>query len=190
MKEIRIIQNKVDKRVVTEMWFKSLNQLFDPTDPSPFPEKELTDLAEDSIFEEFVDLYVLKDDNLIINIPKGSIPTGSEDLVAKAVNRHFSFRLVDLAKEKKSSWREGKVSVCLAIINAFIGITVVYIFFITAATSFFFNLIVGVFLVINWVTIWDSYEYFLYDYRKLWRKYRVYRKLIRTSVTVRQTTNS
>ena len=187
MKEIKVVTAKEGKKDVINMWFKCIDLLFDSADPFPFPEKELTDLAENAIFEQVVDLRVSGEVDLVLHIPKGTVPEGDEDQVANAVRRHYSFRLNDLAREKKSSWREGQVSVLLALINATVGIFVFYIYFITPDPSFVVDLFVGVFIIMNWVTIWDSYEYFLYDYRKLWRKYRIYEKLTRTNVIIRQT---
>jgi hypothetical protein len=57
MKEIKINQKKIDGKIVVEMWFKSLDQLFDPTDRFPYPEKELTDIAENVIFGQFI-IYI------------------------------------------------------------------------------------------------------------------------------------
>ena len=187
MKEIRVNAAKEGKKDIISMWFKSIDQLFDPTDPFPFPEKELTDLAEDTIFEWFVDLPISGDAELVLHIPRGTVTEGDEDQVANAVRRHYSFRLNDLAQEKKSSWREGQVSVFLAFVNATIGVFVFYTYFVSPSPSFLVDLFVGVFVIMNWVTIWDSYEYFLYDYRKLWRKYKVYDKLTRTPVVICQT---
>jgi len=187
MKEIKISQTKNNGKTTVEMWFKCLDQLFDPSDSFPFPEKELSDLAEESIFGQFIDLYIRKDDDLIIHIPEGRISVDCEDLMAKAVNRHFTFRLIDIAQEKKSSWREGKVSVLLALMNAAISMFLFHTFYYQAESSFLFSIIVGVFIITNWVTIWDTYEYFVYDYRKLWRKYKVYEKLSHTHVSVKQT---
>jgi hypothetical protein len=187
MKEIKIAQTRIDGKVAIDMWFKTLDQLFDASDPFPFPEKELTDLAENSIFEAVIDLYLRKDVDLILHIPSGSVSPDGEDQLANAVRRHFSFRLDDLAREKKSSWREGQVSVLLALINACIGIFVFYLYYRDPTPPFITSLIFGVFVIMNWVTIWDTYEYFLYDWRKLWRKYRVYKKLTRVNVVIRQT---
>ena len=100
MKEIRIAQTRTGKRIAIDMWFKTLDQLFDTSDPFPFPEKELTDMAEDAIFESFIDLSLRKDVDLVVHIPKGSVSPGEEDQLANAVRRHFSFRLDDLAREK------------------------------------------------------------------------------------------
>jgi hypothetical protein len=187
MKEIKIAQTRTDGKVAIDMWFKTFDQLFDASDPFPFPEKELTDLAENSIFEAVIGLYLRKDVDLILHIPRGSVSPDGEDQLANAVRRHFSFRLDDLDREKKSSWREGQVSVLLAIMNACIGIVVFYLYFQNPTPQFIPTLLLGVFVIMNWVTIWDTYEYFLYDWRKLWRKYRVYEKLTRVNVIIQQT---
>jgi len=186
MKEIKINQKRVDGTIIVEMWFKSLNQLFDPTDPFPYPEKELTDIAEEAIFGQFIDLSIRKENSLLINIPQGSISPENEEQMAQAVRRHFSFRLDDITREKISSWREGKVSVALAVVNACISISLFHVFFYTAEPSFIFTIVTGIFIIFNWVTVWDTYEYFLYDHRKLRRKYQIYKKLTQTPVTIRQ----
>ena len=187
MKEIKVTQIWTDGKVAIHMWFKSLDQLFDASDPFPFPEKELTDMAEDTIFDSFINLSLRKDVDLVLHIPKGSVHPGEEDSLANAVRRHFSFRLDDLAREKKSSWREGKVSVQLVIITLALSIVVFYLYYLSPEVSFAFQLMIGVFIIINWVTIWHTYEYFVYDHRKLWRKFRVYSNLTRVNVVIRQT---
>jgi len=187
MKEIKIAQTRTDGKLAIDMWFKTLDQLFDASDPFPFPEKELTDMAEDTIFDQVVDLNLRKDVDLLLHIPKGSVPPGDEDQLANAVRRHFSFRLDDLAREKISSWREGRVSVQNVVATLAISMVVFYLYYLTPEIGFIFQLIIGIFIIINWVTIWHTYEYFVYDYRKLWRKYRVYEKLTRVNVVIRQT---
>lgn len=188
MKEIRAVTSRTGGKTEIGLWFKSIDQLFDPEDPSPLPEKELTDLAEGTIFDHFFDTKLKENDELRLHIPQGSISPGSEDQVADAVRRHFTFRLDDLALEKRSSWREGQISTLLAIVNACAGIIVFYAYFINPSPSFAHSLIFGLFIIMNWVTIWDTYEYFLYDWRHLWRKYRIYEKISCMKVVVQQTT--
>jgi hypothetical protein len=69
------------------MWFKTLDQLCDASDPFPFPEKELTDLAENSIFEAVIDLYLRKDVDLTLHIPSGSVSPDCEDQLAKTLEK-------------------------------------------------------------------------------------------------------
>jgi len=186
MKEIKITTTRSAEKTTIEMWFKMLDQLFDPSDPFPFPEKELTDMAEDTIVDQVVNLNLRKDVDLILHIPKGSIPPGSEDLVANAVRRHFSFRLDDLTREKKSSWREGQMSIQNVIITFSVSVGVIYAYYLTPEDPFLVEVLIGVFIIMNWVTVWHTYEYFVYEYRKLWRKYRVYDLLTRVNVVINQ----
>ena len=186
MKEIKITTTKSAHKTTIEMWFKMLDQLFDASDPFPFPQKELTDMAEDTIFDQ-VNLNLQREVDLILHIPKGSIPPGSEDQVANAVRRHFSFRLDDLTREKKSSWREGQMSIQNVIITFAVSVGVIYAYYLTPEDPFLVEILIGCFIIINWVTVWHTYEYFVYEYRKLWRKYRVYEKLTRVNVVIRQT---
>ncbi|HTY14975.1 MAG TPA: hypothetical protein VMC42_04640 [Methanoregulaceae archaeon] len=187
MKEIRIDVTRDEGAVSIDMWFKMLDQLFDPSDPFPFPEKELTDMAEETIFEQFVDLNLQKEVDLTLHIPKGSVPAGSENQVAAAVKHHFSFRLKDLAWEKKSSWKEGQVSVQLVVITLSLSLAVFYLYYLMPTPGFFYQIMMGIFVIINWVTIWHTWEYFVYSHRHLWRKYRVYQYITQTNVKINQT---
>jgi uncharacterized membrane protein len=52
--------------------------------------------------------------------------------------------------------------------------------------SYFGVIFLALLLVIaNWVTFWATIELFIYDYRNLYRKIRIYRKISRIPVTVR-----
>lgn len=186
MKEIRSSQTRTGGKVAINMWFKTFDQLFDASDPFPFPEKELSDLAEDAIFGQ-ADLALEKDCDLTLHIPKGSVPVGEEDQLANAVRRHFSFRLDDVAREKKASWREGLVTILIAFVTASFSIGVFYLYYITPSPPFWFYITGGVFIIMNWVTIWAAYEYFTSDWRRLWRRYRVYAKISRMNVIIQQT---
>jgi hypothetical protein len=186
MKEIKITTTRSAGKVAIDMWFKMLDQLFDASDPFPFPKKELTDMAEDTIFDQVVGLNPLNDVDLILHIPKGSIPPGSEDQVANAVRRHFSFRLDDLARERKSSWREGRFSIQNVVVTLAVSIVVFYLYYLTSEIGFIFQLVIGIFIIINWVTVWHTYEYFMYEHRKLWKKCRVYDMLTLVNVVIKQ----
>jgi hypothetical protein len=67
-----------------------------------------------------------------------------------------------------------------------LSIVVFYLYYLSSEVGFAFELMIGVFIIINWVTIWHTYEYFVYDHRKLWRKYRVYDMLTRVNVDIQQ----
>ena len=49
MREIAVKRSESDGMVALELKFKALDQLLDPEDPHPLPERELTELAEETI---------------------------------------------------------------------------------------------------------------------------------------------
>ena len=42
----------------------------------------------------------------------------------------------------------------------------------------------GLITILNWVTIWHTYEYFVYEYRSLRRKRRIYNKIAGMDIRV------
>ena len=47
-------------------------------------------------------------------------------------------------------------------------------------------IIVGFLTIMNWATIWDTYEHFVYEYRNLARKRRIFRKIIKIPISIFQ----
>ena len=45
------------------------------------------------------------------------------------------------------------------------------------------TLILGFITIMNWVTVWHTYEHFMYDYRNLARKRWIFEKLTKIPVT-------
>ena len=71
----------------------------------------------------------------------------------------------------------------IAILNACITVAIVW-FYYDFSASFAYLLLTGLVIILNWVTIWDTYEYFVYDWRHLWRKRRIYEKISCTDIQV------
>jgi len=64
------------------------------------------------------------------------------------------------------------------------GIAVLFFYvFIGYFRGFVMTMLAGLVTILNWVTIWDTYEYIVYDYRRELQKYLIYRKL--TEIDIR-----
>ncbi|WP_292522043.1 hypothetical protein [Methanoculleus sp.] len=183
MREVRVTRIERDGGVEIGFRFKSPDQLLDPDDPSPLPARELTEFAEEFI-AGYLDGCNLKTVAAItIGLPRASLSPEEVALLPETIRRHFSFRIADLDNDRRVSRREGKISAILAGINA--GIAV--LFFLAFAGSLgdpVVVLLTGLVTILNWVTIWDTYEYFVYDYRREMRKRRIYEKLAKIDIRV------
>ena len=70
-----------------------------------------------------------------------------------------------------------------------IALLLLFLFYITKneipVESVNVVIILGFLTILNWVTIWHTYEHFLYDYRNLARKRRIFRKIIKIPIIIR-----
>jgi len=183
MRVIRSTTKEIEGISHLELWFKTLDQLVDPDDPGAASEKELTAEAEDRLYTLVDEIGYKKPVDLTIHLPKSDESPGIAIDLPRAIRSHFAFRLTELEGEKKASLHEGKMSFFIAIFNACIMISVAW-FYYDLSTSFLYILLTGLVVILNWVTIWDTYEYFVYDWRHLWRKRKIYEKISRMNVDV------
>jgi hypothetical protein len=187
MKKIVVKKEEQGGTVLFTFRFKALGQLFDEGDPTPLPEKELTEEAEDVIAGHLDEYRVSKPANLVIELPEKDITDVSPALVTQGVHNHFRFRYDDLSHDMKIHLREGIYSIILLLVN--IAILVALVYFATkneipldAVTT---ALIVGFITIMNWVTVWHTYEHFMYDYRNLARKRWIFEKITKIPVTIK-----
>lgn len=184
MREIAVKRSESDGAINLELTFKTLDQLLDSSDPYPMPERELTELAEETI-AGYVDEFIVKRPvGLTVSLPQDSITPEVLALIPDTIRRHFAFRLNDLDHEKRLSLSEGEISIGIAAFNAVI--VILFVFFLPLD---FENPVVlllgGLITILNWVTVWHTYEYFMYEYRSLRRKRRIYRKIAGMEIRAR-----
>jgi hypothetical protein len=197
---VRIVEvgRKVENgRVTLHFRFGSMKQLFDGEDPRPLPDTELSESAEDALFGYADEYFASKPLAFEIDLPDKEIPPGKGDLVAGAVQQHFSRRVPDLVHDLVLIRREGFYSLALMlgtfmVAGLFIALSLPTIMGLTSLTpetvtpQVVLIILIGfVIMIANWVTFWATIEIFIYDYRNLYRKIRIFRKISGIPVTVR-----
>lgn len=183
MREVRVTRTERGGALEIGFRFKSMDQLLDPDDPSPLPGREVTEFAEEYIASYLDGCNLKKIAGIAVSLPRESLTPGEGALLPETIRRHFSFRIADLDDDMRVSRREGRISLALAIFNATVAVL-----FVTVFAGYFkeppVTLLTGLITILNWVTIWDTYEYFVYDYRREVRKRRIYQKLAGIEVRV------
>jgi len=186
MRNIAVSRTGQDGSITLAFRFKSITQLLDEDDATLLPDKELTEIAEETLAGYLDEYKVKKSLHLVLTFPEKELPPDAGTIIPETTRRHFSFHTDDVIHDMVISRREGMYSLAIAIGNALI--TIFFLYFIESNgisfESFPVILIGGFFTILNWVTIWDTYEHFVYDYRALWRKKRIYEKISRIPITV------
>ena len=185
MREVRVTRTERDGALEIGFRFRSPDQLLDPDDPSPLPAREVTEFAEEYIASYLDGCNLKRIAGIVVGLPRDSLTTGEVALLPETLRRHFSFRIADLDDDMRVSRREGRISLALAISNATVAVLFVMVF-AGYLEEPLVTLLTGLVTILNWVTIWDTYEYFVYDYRREMRKRRIYQKLARIEVRVEE----
>jgi hypothetical protein len=187
MKEIVVHKEYHDGTVHFTFRFKALGQLLDEGVPASVPAKELTEEAEDALAGHIDEYRVSKSASLVIELPEQELSSTSSSLITGAVRHHFGFRQNDLTHDLKISRREGVYSFSLMLVNIFfLLLFAAYVVVNEIPVESALVVIVFAFLtILNWATIWDTYEHFVFDYRNLARKRRIFKKITEIPITVR-----
>jgi hypothetical protein len=187
MKEIAVRKEEQDRTVLITFRFKALGELLDQDDPTPLPGTELTDVAEDAISGHLDEYWVSTKASLVLELPGRELEQASPTLLAEAVRRHFGFRILDLTHELKIARREGSYSLVVAVGN--VALLVVLAVYVTRTgipfDTLYAALLLGLLTILTWVTVWHTYEHFVYTYRNLARKRRIFRKITKIPIAVR-----
>jgi hypothetical protein len=187
MKEIVVKKEEQGGTVFFTYRFKAMGQLLNEEVPPSVPSKELTEEAEDALAGHLDEYRVSKSASMVIELPEQELATTSPSLIAEAVRHHFVFRQNDLTHNLKISRREGVYSFSLMLANIFfLLLFAAYVVVNEIPVESALVVIVFAFLtILNWATIWDTYEHFVFDYRNLARQRRIFKKITEIPITVR-----
>jgi hypothetical protein len=187
MKKIVVKKEDQGGTVLFTFRFKTIGQLFDEGDPTPLPDKELTEEAEDILAGHLDEYRVSRPANLVIELPEKDITDVSPDLMTEGVQNHFKFRYDDVSHDMKIHLREGIYSIMLLLGN--VAVLLLFVYYATKnelpLDAVSATLILGFITIMNWVTVWHTYEHFMYDYRNLARKRWIFEKITKIPVTTR-----
>ncbi|MCJ7742188.1 MAG: hypothetical protein MUO95_05820 [Methanoregula sp.] len=185
MKVIEALHREENGRTIVSLRFKSRDQILDPEDPSPLPHKELTQDAENAILNNVFAYWLKKPVNLEILIPRVPDP-GSVKEISDAIRHHFRFVLAEHKRDTAIFLRERRTALALTGLNILIAL--LYIGYAYQhenwQTSLAGIFIGGFVVIINWATIWDTYEFFIFDGREKSQRKKLLTKIIDGEIQV------
>jgi hypothetical protein len=161
---------------------RSINQLFNSMDPSPFIEKDLDDDAEEFITswaQEFPPRAPVK-----LRIYLEQWPAEDpEDLIRQAVHNHFAHRAELTELEFRRLMRQGRASLFIGLL--FLAVCLVVSRTLPPGEA---GTWAGVgresLTIAGWVAMWGPMQICLYDWWPLRRRGRIYTKLSHMPVEV------
>jgi hypothetical protein len=160
-------------------------QLFNSLDPSPFYDRDLDEDAEEYIVESADDHPIKKPLTLIIHVPADQALGGEGPDLAQAIHNYFAYRLDATRRRLRLYFRDGRISllVGLAFLFACIGLRQLVL---AMSQGFAAEIADEGLYIVGWVAMWRPLEIFLYDWRPIRHRARLYAKLAQVPVIVRR----
>lgn len=164
-----------------EISLRSIDQLFNSMDPSPFHEKDLDRAAEEFIVswaQEFP-----RGEPMALNIHLDHVPEHEDapELIQRAVHHYFAYRAKLNRRDLKRLLRDGRTSLL-------IGLTFLAACLFTAGllaeTHRAWSIVREGLTIAGWVAMWRPMEIYLYDWWPLRRRAQILAKLSHMDVQV------
>ncbi len=161
-------------------------QLFNSLDPSPFHERDLDQDAEDYLVDS-ADEYPLKRPLIvIIHMPADQLQAGSLPDLAQAIHNYFNHRMNETRRRLKFFFRDGRIALVVAL--AFLlGCILLRQVALAFGKGLGVQIVDEGLYIVGWVAMWRPLEIFLYDWRPIWHRCRLFAKLATVPVVVRMT---
>jgi hypothetical protein len=185
MKVIEATYRKENGRTRVNLKFKTMDQLLDPDDPSPLPLKELTQEAEDAILSNAFAGKLKMPITLDIQVP--NVPeSGSAADITQAIRHHFRYILTEHKRDTAIFIRERRTALAFTVFNILIAL--LYVGYAYQNEEWMSSnagmLVGGIIVIMNWATIWDTYEYFIFDGREKSQRKKLLNKIINSEINV------
>ena len=166
------------------MHLRSLNQLFDSLDHSPFREKDLDRNAEEYIVESFKELSPVAACELVIYLDHRVGLHQEEKVVEEAVRVHFAREARGLQRKLRRLVRVGSISLAIGL-SFLVAFFIIGQFVLGWLGETHWSLLLRESLLIGgWVAMWKPLEIFLYDWWPILSERRLHDRLSRITVRV------
>jgi hypothetical protein len=185
MKVIRATRRQENGQTIVNLRFKTRDQLLDPDDPCPLTRKELTPEAEEAILRN---VFAGKPNNpLTLEIQVPGVPdSGPGTEIPDAIHHHFRFVLTEHDRDWAIFLRERRTALAFTAFN--IMIALLYIGYSYQHGDWMASVpgqaIGGIIIILNWATIWDTYEFFIFDGREKRQRRKLLNKIINAEIRV------
>jgi hypothetical protein len=168
--------------------FRTIAHFYDPDDPTPEDNRELSDRAENAIFHEILDVpkgvHAEIRDHLEILLPASDLTPERQTAIISAIRSHFRLRADETERETKLTLRVGlrEFRLTLAVcIPSFIGIAICSQF----KGDPLVEVVENVLVIFCWVTIWQPFQSLVFDRWTQSVTAKVYRKIADMAISVK-----
>jgi hypothetical protein len=168
-----------------EIRLTRLQQLFNSLDPSPFHDRDLDQDAEDYLVDSADEYPLKKPLTVIIHVPADQLQPGATAALSQAIHNYFAYRMNETRRRLRFFFRDGRIALVVAVVFL-LGCIVLRQLSLALGQGLVVQIVDEGLYIVGWVAMWRPLEIFLYDWRPIWHRYRLFAKLSKVSVLVRK----
>lgn len=158
-----------------DLKLKTLAQLYNTFDPSPFHERDLDDAAADYIEEAVGELHVSDSHiKLIVHLYE-TIDAEAVTKAREAIHNYFAYRARVCRLKLRQQFRIGRISLLVGLL--FLGFCFELSVLVSSHVGAASPIMREGFLIIGWVAMWKPLEIFLYSWWPILSQIRLYEKI-------------
>src|SRR6516162_6005521 len=168
-----------------QVFVDRIEQLFNSMDPSPFPDKDLDEDAEEFIVS-WVEEFPTNDPiSLVIQVNQLPARSDVQESVQTAIRNYFAYRMKLKGFELRRLLKQGRTSLFIGL--AFLSACLLISHMLVRQWPGTWSDLVQESLTIGgWVAMWRPMEIFLYEWWPIRRTGRLYQKMSRMHVEVKK----
>jgi ABC-type spermidine/putrescine transport system permease subunit I len=164
---------------------RSIGQLFNSFDPSPFREKDLDDGVEEFLVGWVRELPPAAPFRIVVHLPaeEAAKPDASE--IGAAFAHYFRYRAQASARELRELLRIGWRSLLIGVVVLVICLVASQVAAKTIANTTVARVVEESLIIVGWVANWRPIEIYLYDWWPIVRRMRFFRRIAAAHVRVK-----
>src|SRR5262245_61865094 len=176
------VSDRAPEPTAIEIRLNQPQQLFNSLDPSPFYERDLDHDAEEYLVDS-ADEYPIKHPlRLVIYLPADQIREETPNL-AQAIHNYFAYRAEETRRRLRFFFRDGRMSLLAGLIFLF-GCIALRQVILAVGHGLVAQIADEGLYIVGWVAMWRPLEIFLYDWRPIRHRERLFEKLAHIPVSV------
>jgi hypothetical protein len=163
---------------------RTIGQLFNSFDPSPFHEKDLDNDAEDYIVSWARELPSDQPLSIVVHVPAQEAESPEAAGLPDAIANYFENRARRLKQELRELFRIGWRSLAIGTTVLVVCLTASQLVSKLMPNPTTARIVEESFILVGWVANWRPIEIYLYDWWPIRRRLRLYRRIASAPVTV------
>jgi hypothetical protein len=153
-----------DDQLVVELSFKRVDQFFDPDDPSPVKNRDLTDDALFAMITAIIDREPKKPVQYVIRFPASQVTEEIESDLPEAVRTYFTYRCEGARRNLRVLMKKMKYGLIYGLSISTVLIIILIFLYSQITDQVLADIVIGAIVIFCWVALWDPIDIFLHQY--------------------------